>query len=113
MDIPEKNLIFFQMKLFSCESVLNFANLEDGINSIKNYHSPHPVDSIDSDHRYIIRWSTPKLIKSDNESNSTPKFEFVFKYRAILPSILSKKEAKTTRETEISHLLSIANFKSS
>ena len=52
----------------------------------------------------------PKLIKSDNESNSTPKSEFVFSSRASFPSILSKNEAKTISETEICHFWSIANL---
>ena len=52
----------------------------------------------------------PKLIKSDNESNSTPKSELVFKKRANFPSILSKNEAKTISETEICHFSSIANL---
>ena len=53
---------------------------------------------------------TPKLIKSDRESSSIPKFEFDLSSLAIFPSILSKNEAKTTSETDICHLFSIANF---
>ena len=37
---------------------------------------------------------TPKLIKSDRESSSIPKFEFDLSSLAIFPSILSKKDAK-------------------
>ena len=44
--------------------------------------------------------ATPKLTRSERESNSTPKLEFAFKNLAIFPSILSKKEAKTINETD-------------
>ena len=54
---------------------------------------------------------TPKLIKSESESNSIPKLEFDLSNLAIFPSILSKNEAKTTKETHISHLPSIANLR--
>ena len=54
---------------------------------------------------------TPKLIRSASESSSTPKFEFVFKSLANLPSILSRNDANTIRDTDISHLPSIANFR--
>ena len=40
---------------------------------------------IDFDHKYIIKaGATPKLIKSASESNSTPKFELVFKLYVAL-----------------------------
>ena len=52
----------------------------------------------------------PKLIKSDSESNSIPKLELLFSRRANFPSKLSKKDAKTMKPTEISHLDSKANL---
>ena len=58
----------------------------------------------------MIAGVTPKLIKSDKESSSTPKFELDLSNRAIFPSILSRKDANITNETEICHLFSIANF---
>ena len=39
------------------------------------------------------------------------KFELDLSNRAIFPSILSRKEAKITSDTEICHLFSIANFR--
>tara|TARA_B100001559_G_scaffold217164_1_gene182143 strand:+ start:74 stop:352 length:279 start_codon:yes stop_codon:yes gene_type:complete len=59
----------------------------------------------------MIAGVTPKLIKSDKESSSIPKFELDLSNRAIFPSILSRKEAKITNDTEISHLFSIANLR--
>ena len=58
----------------------------------------------------ISAGAIPKLKKSDSESSSIPKLELLLNKRANFPSILSKNEAKTIKETEISHLLSIANF---
>jgi hypothetical protein len=67
--------------------------------------------NIDFDHKYtIIAGATPKLTKSANESNSTPKFELVLRNLANLPSRLSKNEEKTTRATAICHLFSKANL---
>ena len=57
-----------------------------------------------------LQGEIPKLTKSDNESNSTPKFELLLSNLAIFPSRLSKNEAKTTQATAFSHLNSIANF---
>ena len=59
----------------------------------------------------MIAGVTPKLIKSDKESSSIPKFELDLSNRAIFPSILSRKDAKITKDTEISHLFSIANLR--
>jgi hypothetical protein len=59
----------------------------------------------------MIAGVTPKLIKSDKESSSIPKFELDLSNRAIFPSILSRKDAKITNDTEICHLFSIANLR--
>ena len=59
----------------------------------------------------MIAGVTPKLIKSDKESSSIPKLELDLSNRAIFPSILSRKEAKITNDTEICHLFSIANLR--
>ena len=65
----------------------------------------------DLDHKKTtIAGAIPKLKKSDRESNSIPKSELVLKSLANFPSILSRKEARTISETDISHFWSIANF---